>query len=83
MNDSLRKAQEVNKALRDAGVAIVRKNPNEKRLENPRSMRRAVDAMCYECMGMAPSYRNDIRDCTAPNCPLFALRPYQISDDSE
>ncbi len=63
-----------------------RKNPIEKSLEQPESLRRAITAKCYECVGMDddPNYRESIRTCTSPKCPLFHLRPYQkkLSPDS-
>jgi len=47
-----------------------------------RSLRASIDAMCAHCMGCTleeinPGYVNEIRNCTAPNCPLFAVRPHQ------
>lgn len=62
------------------------KNPIDKAKENPESLRRAITAKCYECVGMDgdPGYRETIRTCTSKTCPLFHLRPYQkkISTDS-
>ena len=52
-------------------------NPIEKAKQNPKSMRLAINAFCYECMGFAKSWRTDVRDCTAPNCPLYGFRPYK------
>ena len=54
-----------------------RLNPLEKAKQNPKSMRLAINAFCYECMGYAKSWRTDVRDCTAKNCPLFGFRPYK------
>lgn len=39
------------------------------------SLRAAINAKCFECYG----YENvqDIRDCAATGCPLWASRPYR------
>lgn len=51
-------------------IAIARRNPQSKK--------RAIAAFCCQCMGgVIPNWRNDIRGCTAPGCPLFPHRPYQ------
>lgn len=46
---------------------------------NPKSLRAAVDAKCWECQGCdadpAPRWR--IGNCEIPNCPLYSIRPYQ------
>lgn len=33
------------------------------------------------CMGCVGGIRKDIRECTAPQCPLYIYRPYQNGDD--
>ena len=52
-------------------------NPIERAKQNPNSRVLAIKAFCYECMGFAKSWRNDVRDCTAKNCPLYRFRPYK------
>jgi hypothetical protein len=47
-----------------------------------RSLRKHINAMCAHCMGCTlesinPGFANEIKHCTAPQCPLFAVRPYQ------
>lgn len=42
----------------------------------------AIKAMCAHCMGCTkdhaePGFREAIRDCTSPDCPLYAFRPYR------
>ncbi len=39
-----------------------------------RSRRMAVRAFCLECMGWSA---NEVRDCTAPYCPLYPYRLLQ------
>ena len=41
------------------------------------SRKRAIDAKCAECMGctkdhLEEGFKNEIRFCTAPHCPLHA-----------
>ena len=65
------------KLAENRAKGIKRLSPLEKAKQNPKSMRLAINAFCYECMGFAKSWRTDVRDCTAPNCPLFGFRPYK------
>ena len=39
---------------------------------------KAIRYFCYECMGWQ---KQEVRNCTAPNCPLFPFRP--LRKDSE
>ncbi|WP_300462731.1 hypothetical protein [Desulfobacula sp.] len=48
--------------------------PIEKAKQNPRSLRAAVNAKCFDCCCYS---RTEVRDCTAVNCPLYFLRPWQ------
>jgi hypothetical protein len=54
-------------------------NPIEKALKNPKSLRAAINAKCFDCQGQdadpAPKWR--IGNCEMPDCPLYSLRPYQ------
>ena len=36
--------------------------------------RQAIKAFCHECIGFNA---DEIRNCTAPACPLFENRPFQ------
>jgi hypothetical protein len=38
------------------------------------SRKAAIHAFCLECCAWQ---KEEIRKCTSPECPLFALRPYQ------
>jgi hypothetical protein len=37
----------------------------------------AIKQFCIHCVGDDQGTIRDIRDCTAPKCPLFHLRPYK------
>ena len=69
---------------REAGVTA-RLSPTDKAQLKPNSLRLAVTAKCVECMGGAsvPNFRKDIRECTSPTCPLYAVRPYQRKEEDE
>jgi hypothetical protein len=58
-------------------------DPIVKSRQKPTSLRLAINAKCCECIGgiIASGWRREIRDCTAPRCPLYPLRPYQGSED--
>jgi hypothetical protein len=58
--------------------------------ESTSSRKAAIDAMCASCMGCSaseqgarfddwiePGFRDQIRNCSAPHCPLHSFRPYQ------
>jgi hypothetical protein len=51
-----------------------KKNPTEKWKENKTSLRKSINAFCYECICGDIS---EIINCTAINCPLYKVRPYQ------
>lgn len=39
-----------------------------------RSLRACVNALCLDCLELAP---DEIRRCSAPDCPLWSVRPYR------
>jgi hypothetical protein len=56
-------------------------NPIAKSLSNPRSLRLAITAKCYECFGGSVSdvqtkqgIMKEVRDCTSSTCPLYPVR---------
>lgn len=59
--------------LRDISEYAPRHLKLFKRAYAGKSLRAAVNAFCCECLGFAPS--DEIAECTAPACPLFAVRP--------
>ena len=58
-------------------IVVVQKNPMDRHLDDPKSIRKAVHAQCFDCMGRSSGYRVDIRGCTSNGCPLFNFRPYK------
>lgn len=50
---------------------------------NPTSLKTAIGAKCFECVGGSEKsmpdagYINVIKDCASKGCPLLPYRPYQ------
>ena len=77
MNEQAKIAlQEYREKVASGEIEVVRLNPIEKAKNNPKSLRLAIDAQCFDCMGRTGS-TNDIRECTAKDCPLYPVRPYR------
>lgn len=74
----LEKARETMDKLREQGIAVRRKSPLERLAEEPKSLRRAITAFCYQCMGgdADQGVRGSIRACSSTSCPLWDVRPY-------
>jgi len=62
----------------EQGLSAYR-TPIERAKDKPDSLRCAITAKCYECVGMDgdSNFRETIRTCTSVNCPLYSVRPYQ------
>ena len=54
-------------------------DPFEKAKLNPKSLRMAINAYCYDC---CCEQKPEVRFCTAVNCPLHNLRPWQTKEIS-
>lgn len=69
--------------LQAAGL-LTRASPTDKARADPYSLRKAITAFCYECMGGdgEPGARQHVRNCTSPKCPLYAVRPWQKDDNT-
>ncbi|MBI2801252.1 MAG: hypothetical protein HYX63_13405 [Gammaproteobacteria bacterium] len=54
-------------------------DPLEKAYRDPTSLKLAIHAMCFECLGRDHdlNVKNEIGSCAAYACPLWDLRPYQ------
>jgi hypothetical protein len=49
-------------------------NPIKKAKVNPKSLRAAINAKCYECSG--DQYK-EVTNCLVEDCALWPLRPWQ------
>lgn len=74
------KALEGLKRFRESGQMPVVKTPIEKLQDNPTSLRKAITAFCWLCVGES---RKEVTNCTTKNCPLYKVRPWQSKSGSE
>jgi hypothetical protein len=74
--EAARKRQAEMKAL---GIPIVRKNPIGKSNDAPKSLRLAINANCYTCVGEDhdPGWKDRVRYCEITICPLHKVRQYR------
>jgi hypothetical protein len=72
----IEKAQQALREARAKGEGR-RKCPIVKSTENPKSLRLAINAKCWDC---CLEQINEIRFCGATGCPLWKVRPYQKKD---
>jgi hydroxyethylthiazole kinase-like sugar kinase family protein len=49
-------------------------DPIEKAAANPKSLRMAINAMCYDCVC---GNRAEVSRCEVKTCPLYQVRPWQ------
>ncbi len=69
-------------------------NPIKRYYAKP-TRKNAINAMCAHCMGCTSSeqgypsgdhleagFRTEICNCSAPACPLWDFRPYQVKPES-
>ena len=50
------------------------KNPKEKALANPNSLRAAINHYCWDCSGES---KKEVGKCRVTSCPLHKHRPWQ------
>jgi hypothetical protein len=74
------KALEGLKKFRESGQKPVVRTPLEKLKDNPASLRTSITAFCWLCVG---EVRKEVTNCTAKNCPLYNVRPWQPKEGSE
>jgi hypothetical protein len=76
----LQLAQKKQREMREAGIAPERFDPIEKARRNPNSLRAAINAKCWDCVGAGfdPNPRRLIRECPCGKyCGLYPVRPYK------
>ncbi len=54
-------------------------DPIQKALRDPTSLRAAINAKCWDCVGAGADKnpRGLIRDCGVARCSLYPVRPFQ------
>lgn len=78
MNENAKQAlNQYREDLKNGVVKRVVETPVEKLAHNPKSLRLAVNAMCYQCFGCSSTAAADIRNCTSKKCALYEVRPYK------
>ena len=68
----LESVERMRKIKRAAGLVVL--DPMQKAAANPRSMRRAINAKCYDCSCFQ---KIEVKLCPSKDCPLWNLRPWQ------
>ena len=83
MNEGLQRAREAREANKALGIATERLSPAEKAAKRPTSLRLAINAKCYDCVGADadPGPKARVRDCAIKTCSLHPVRPWQKSDE--
>ncbi len=54
-------------------------DPIEKAAANPKSLRAAINAKCFDC---SCRQRREVTLCTVNSCPLFKIRPWQAKNEN-
>ncbi len=76
--DKMAKARAAAAAARQSKT-LVRLSPAEKAARNPSSLRMAITAKCFDCVGGGADAnpRGAVRECSVTKCPLWPVRPWQ------
>ena len=79
MNKGLETANAKRAQMHDQGIKVEYLTPLEKSRQDPKSMRKAINAHCFVCMGSGVhGWKVEIANCTSEDiCPLWHLRPFQ------
>ncbi len=75
-NKAIEKAQEKLREMRNQGEQVERLDPIEKANKNPTSLRLAINAKCYDCVGRDAdqNWRKRVEHCEIEECPLWSVR---------
>lgn len=84
-NAALERAREKARERRASGQSVVRLDPIQKAAAKPTSLRLAITAKCWSCVGAGadPHPRREIAECAVRRCPLHPVRPYQRGEEDE
>ena len=73
--NNISKLQEYGRKVKSGEIiATAPKNPEEKAKANPKSLRLAINAKCWDC---TCGQRMEIKLCEMTDCSLHQLRPYK------
>ena len=76
-NRNIEGLKEYKRKVANGEIEIKRRTPTEVWEENPTSLRKAINAYCYDCSGFNI---NEVRLCPVKKCPLWKIRPYQTKE---
>ena len=76
VQEALQEGLKVYRAKVSSGE-IQPKSPDEKAKENPKSLRLAINAKCWDCVCRQ---RTEVTRCVMTDCSLWSLRPWQNKD---
>lgn len=81
----LQQAQARMREMREQGIQIERLDPLQKAQANPKSLRLAINAKCFDCVGRGhdSNWRGAVGQCAITECGLWAARPYQSQSQAE
>lgn len=77
--EAWQKAREKLAEMRAAGWKPTHLSPVEAAKAKPSSLKLAIRAHCYTCVGedADPGFKARVRDCTVTQCSLYGHRPWQ------
>ena len=80
--DKAKALQEASKVYRDkvASGEIQKLSPAEKAAKNPKSLRLAINAKCWDC---TCRQKREVTLCVMTDCSLWAIRPWQNAATNE
>lgn len=79
---ALENARAEKQLRRESGEVDKRRNPLEVHLDDPKSMRKAINANCYDCCGQE-NHQKRIKYCNIFDCTFWMLRPYSKNISKE
>lgn len=65
--------------MREQGIVIQKRDPYQIAAADPKSLRKAVNAKCWDCQGGGadPNTRQAVGQCGITDCSLWPVRPWQ------
>jgi len=82
----IEKARAKKRQMLDAGEPVYVESNLIKKYQAKPTLKRAVSAFCFHCMGGTENdlpdsgWRGAIGNCTSPICPLYNHRPYRSKE---
>jgi len=74
ISEKLAKARQTKADRKAQGIKSFKRTPIQVWEEDKLSLRKSINAKCYDC---CCNDKDQVANCTAKSCPLWAVRPYQ------